>query len=123
MGNPYVDIEISIKNDEYQWSHGLISDETYQLTQTICNNSRLWIENYVYQNTSEVCNNIFYKKIAEIGDINMYDVTLDDCLSNNAPQTQLSKLQEGVSTLNLEMRNQFLLNIFYINKINCLVRF
>jgi len=40
MGNPFVDIEISINNDEFLWSHGLISDETYQLTQSICNNSK-----------------------------------------------------------------------------------
>ncbi|GLJ42539.1 hypothetical protein SUGI_0881950 [Cryptomeria japonica] len=95
MGNPYVDIEISINNDEYQWSHGLISDETYQLTQTICNNSRFWIEQYVDQNTSDACSDIYYKKIDEIGAINIYDVTLGNCLSNNAPKTQLSKLQEG----------------------------
>ncbi|GLJ42537.1 hypothetical protein SUGI_0881930 [Cryptomeria japonica] len=96
IGNPYVDIEISINNGEFQWSHGLISDETYQLTQTICNNSKSWIEMFVDQNTSESCNNVFDKVHEEIGNIDYYDVTLGICLDESSSSSQLSKLQGGV---------------------------
>ncbi|XP_057866751.1 serine carboxypeptidase-like 45 [Cryptomeria japonica] len=92
IGNPFFDIDISINNGEFMWSHGLISDETYQLTQTICNNSRLWTEKYLDQNTSEACNNTFKKVYAESGDINDYDVTLGICLD----EKKISKLQGGI---------------------------
>ncbi|KAH9324390.1 hypothetical protein KI387_004568 [Taxus chinensis] len=95
MGNPYFDIEISINNGEFQWSHGLISDETYQLTQTVCNNSRLWVEEFITGGVSDACNNVFSKVDGEIGDVDVYDVTLGVCLGNESYDTQMSKLQKG----------------------------
>ncbi|GLJ42538.1 hypothetical protein SUGI_0881940 [Cryptomeria japonica] len=110
MGNPYVDIEISINNGEFQWAHGLISDETYHLTQTICNTSRRWKEMLVDQNTSEACNNVFDKVFGENGDINNYDLTLGRCLRDDASKSQLSKLQEEVLSKfiikNMKVKNE-----------------
>ena len=103
MGNPFVDIEISINNDEFLWSHGLISDETYQLTQSICNNSKRWMESYVLDNLSENCYNVFNKVKSETGNINLEDVTLGSCSIVGGSQTtrpgKLGKVQQKVSHL------------------------
>ncbi|GLJ42535.1 hypothetical protein SUGI_0881900 [Cryptomeria japonica] len=103
IGNPLFDIDISVNTGEFLWSHGLISDETYQLTQTICNNSRLLTQKFVEQNTSEACTDVFNKVNAEIGYINRYDVTLGICLGDESSKTQLSKLQ---GALNYDPRNR-----------------
>lgn len=87
MGNPFVDIEISINNDEFFWSHGLISDETYRLAQSVCNNSRRWVESYVLNNLSKTCQNVFSKVQSETGNINLEDVTLGLCLNGGGSQT------------------------------------
>ncbi|XP_057866750.2 serine carboxypeptidase-like 45 [Cryptomeria japonica] len=99
IGNPLFDIDISVNTGEFLWSHGLISDETYQLTQTICNNSRLLTQKFVEQNTSEACTDVFNKVNAEIGYINRYDVTLGICLGDESSKTQLSKLQGILSNI------------------------
>jgi hypothetical protein len=103
MGNPFVDIEISINNDEFFWSHGLISDETYRLAQSVCNNSRRWVESYVLNNLSKTCQNVFSKVQSETGNINLEDVTLGLCLNGGGSQTTGSgkprKFQHRVSHL------------------------
>ena len=90
MGNPFVDIEISINNDKFLWSHGLILDETYQLAQSICNNSKRWMESYVLDNLSENCYNVFNKVKSETGNINLEDVTLGSCSIVGGSQTTRS---------------------------------
>ncbi|KAH9329266.1 hypothetical protein KI387_001374 [Taxus chinensis] len=100
IGNPFLEIEMSINNGEFLWSHGLISDETYQLEQSVCNTSRLWTEAYVLGQESQACTDVFHKIDGEIGDVNSYDVILGNCLSDHALQTttsgKLGKLQKKI---------------------------
>lgn len=90
MGNPFLDIDISISNDEFLWSHGLISDETYQLTQSMCNNSKRWRETYVLNNLSEDCQYVLSKVKSETRNINLEDVTLGLCPKVGGSQTTRS---------------------------------
>ncbi|GLJ42542.1 hypothetical protein SUGI_0881990 [Cryptomeria japonica] len=91
LGNPFLDIEISISNGEYLWSHGLISDRTYKFTQKVCNTSRQWIEEFGNGILSDACSNVSLMVDFETGNVNAYDVILDDCVSNSQMQTRALK--------------------------------
>lgn len=91
MGNPLLDIDISISNDEFLWSNSLISDETYQLTQSMCNNSKRWRETYVLNNLSEDCQYVFSKVKSETRNINLEDVSLGLCLDAGGSQATGSR--------------------------------
>lgn len=98
-------MEISINNGEFLWSHGLISDQTYQLDQNVCNTSRMWLEDYVIGKESQACMDVYKREIGEIGNVNNYDVIADNCLAAQADQAvqttasgKLGKLQKKVSS-------------------------
>nr|GFD24869.1 serine carboxypeptidase-like 46 [Tanacetum cinerariifolium] len=39
IGNPLLDIDISVLAGDYLWAHGAISDKTLMLEKTVCNDS------------------------------------------------------------------------------------
>ncbi|XP_059067273.1 serine carboxypeptidase-like 45 [Cryptomeria japonica] len=103
IGNPLLEMEISINNGEFLWSHGLISDQTYQLDQDVCNTSRMWLEDYVIGKESQACIDVYNRENGEIGSVNNYDVILGNCLAaqaDHAVQTtasgKLGKLQKKI---------------------------
>ncbi|KAH9324395.1 hypothetical protein KI387_004573, partial [Taxus chinensis] len=88
LGNPLLDLEFSINNGGYLWSHGLISDRTYKFTRKVCNTSREWLELFVTSNVSDACAKVSSMVDDESGNVNVYDVILDDCVSNSETQTR-----------------------------------
>ncbi|CAK7340281.1 unnamed protein product [Dovyalis caffra] len=67
---------------DFYWSHGLISNPTYELLTTTCNTSQIWRE-YITGNTSVACSKVSDQLDAEIPDaINLYDVSSNVCLSS-----------------------------------------
>ncbi|KAB2075610.1 hypothetical protein ES319_A07G234300v1 [Gossypium barbadense] len=46
LGNPLLDLDISVLAGDYLWSHGAISDETLFLEKTVCNDSK-YMREYV----------------------------------------------------------------------------
>nr|GMD95674.1 serine carboxypeptidase-like 45 [Ipomoea batatas] len=79
LGNPLLDIDISIDAAEFLWSHGAISDDLLEMKRSICNDTRECA--LVYDATGE-----------EMGDdIDSSDLLLPICLSENAKQQMIDK--------------------------------
>lgn len=80
---------------EYLWSHGLISDATYDMFNTICNYSTIRRQ-ATSRSLNPTCSRVANQASKEIGRfVNAYDVTLDVCLSNAFSQSQV--LEQNVS--------------------------
>ncbi|KAJ0474364.1 putative carboxypeptidase D [Helianthus annuus] len=75
IGNPLLDIDISVLAGEFLWSHGAISDKTLMLEKTVCNDSK-YLREYVHSGWSQGCNDVFNRVENEVSD----DVQHDDLL-------------------------------------------
>lgn len=96
IGNPLLEFNTDFNSRmEYLWSHGLISDSTYQLSEKICNFSQ--IRRQAQKGfLSPPCGIVNSQMSSEIGKyINTYDVTLDVCISSVSQQAHvLSQVDE-----------------------------
>lgn len=91
LGNPLLDLDISVIAGDYLWSHGAISDETLMLEKTVCNDSR-YLREYFHDEWSKECNDVFNRVSDEIGeDIDRSDLLLPRCLSSTTAQQSISK--------------------------------
>ncbi|KAJ8770526.1 hypothetical protein K2173_018017 [Erythroxylum novogranatense] len=89
IGNPLVEFERDINSQAlFLWSHGLISDDTYKLTEATCNMSQMWREDILfYPNITATCTRIENLIGNETSnDYDNYDVLVDICLSNGDSQ-------------------------------------
>ncbi|KAL7181656.1 hypothetical protein ACSBR1_040532 [Camellia fascicularis] len=86
LGNPLLDIEISVNDAEYLWSHGVISDEMLMLKNTVCNESKFLLEQ-IHHNLSKECTNVFQRMKEEMGsDTDTSDLLLPTCLLPSVTQ-------------------------------------
>ncbi|KAL2320637.1 hypothetical protein Fmac_029606 [Flemingia macrophylla] len=96
IGNPLLEFNIDFNSrSEFFWSHGLISDSTYEVLTKVCNYSsiRRLIQNGNLRGVCERANKLLYTEISKY--IDEYDVTLDVCLSSvNQQAYVLNQLQE-----------------------------
>ncbi|XP_043693650.1 serine carboxypeptidase-like 45 isoform X2 [Telopea speciosissima] len=95
LGNPLLDFAIDFNSKaEFFWSHGLISDSTYEIFTSACNYSRYKSESYRGY-VSPVCSGVMNQVNNEISIfIDRYDVTIDVCLSSILSQSKaLTHLQ------------------------------
>ncbi|KAK4736939.1 hypothetical protein R3W88_000636 [Solanum pinnatisectum] len=84
LGNPLLDLEISVKSSEYLWSHGAISDELLTMKRTICNETRLLLES-IHNNMSNECSEVWELTNEEMGsDTDMGDLLAPICESSGA---------------------------------------
>ncbi|KAH0780969.1 hypothetical protein KY290_000567 [Solanum tuberosum] len=84
LGNPLLDLEISVKSSEYLWSHGAISDELLTMKRTICNETRLLLES-IHNNMSNECSEVWELTNEEMGsDTDMGDLLAPICVSSGA---------------------------------------
>ncbi|KAG6769081.1 hypothetical protein POTOM_024697 [Populus tomentosa] len=94
IGNPLLEFNTDLNaQDHFYWSHGLISDSTYQLLTSVCNNSRLMRE-AITGTVSTACFGVYTlvrKELSEL--IDPYDVTGDICLSSNQSQLKIFNQQ------------------------------
>ncbi|KAL6010332.1 hypothetical protein ACLOJK_000763 [Asimina triloba] len=91
LGNPLLDLDISVNAGVFLWSHGAISDETLMLEQTVCNESR-YLREYFHDRLSKGCNDVFNRVGAEVGDdIDSGDLLLTKCISSSTAQQIFSK--------------------------------
>ncbi|KAL6272485.1 hypothetical protein ACE6H2_023177 [Prunus campanulata] len=97
IGNPLLDFNNDFNSvAEYYWSHGLISDATFESFTSVCNYSQI-IRQIINTGTlSPTCAAVSNQVQTEVsGFIDQYDVTLDVCLSSAAAQSRkLTQLQE-----------------------------
>ncbi|KAI3500790.1 hypothetical protein L1887_36615 [Cichorium endivia] len=86
IGNPLLDIDISILAGEYLWSHGAISDKTLMLEKTVCNDSK-YLREYIHSGWSQGCNDVFNRVDDEVSeDVAFDDLLLPKCLSTPSAQ-------------------------------------
>lgn len=96
IGNPLLDFVTDLNSrEEFLWSHGLVSDPTYNMMKTRCNYSSL-LREAVRGTVSSTCEQIYSIVSMEISKyINKYDVTIESCLSSLLMQK--SKMMFGVT--------------------------
>ncbi|KAL3755118.1 hypothetical protein ACJRO7_002224 [Eucalyptus globulus] len=96
IGNPLLEFNTDFNSRaEFFWSHGLISDATYESFNTMCNYSQ--IRRQAQSGTlTPVCSRVNSEANRQISKfIDTYDVTLDVCLSTVSSQSAvLNKLQQ-----------------------------
>ncbi|KAL8233982.1 hypothetical protein R6Q59_020082 [Mikania micrantha] len=86
IGNPLLDIDISVLAGEYLWSHGAISDKTLMLEKTVCNDSK-YLREYIHSGWSQGCNDVFNRVENEVSDdVQRDDLLLPKCLSTPSSQ-------------------------------------
>ncbi|KAG7981840.1 hypothetical protein I3843_04G018700 [Carya illinoinensis] len=88
LGNPLLDIDmISVEAGDYLRAHGVISDiETLVLEETVCNNSK-YLREYVHDQWSQGCNDVFNIVSDEISeDVATDDLLLPKCLSSTSAE-------------------------------------
>lgn len=90
IGNPLLEFNTDFNSrGEYFWSHGLISDATYDLFNTVCNYSQIRRQAQKGALTPD-CSRVISQASNEIGRlIDSYDVTLDVCLSTDLSQSKI----------------------------------
>ncbi|KAL5154740.1 Serine carboxypeptidase-like 45 [Glycine soja] len=96
IGNPLMEFDTDLNSKaEFLWSHGLISDSTYDLFTRVCNYSTIRRQT-IHGNLSDVCAKINGLVFTEVSNyIDQYDVTLDVCLSSaNQQSYELNQMQE-----------------------------
>ncbi|XP_052172373.1 serine carboxypeptidase-like 45 isoform X2 [Diospyros lotus] len=91
IGNPLLEFNTDLNSRaEYLWSHGLISDATYELCNSVCNFSQITIQQQAGGALSPPCSRVWTEASREISTfVNTHDVILDVCLSSNDSQSQL----------------------------------
>ena len=93
LGNPLLEFNTDLNaEDEYKWSHGVISDFSYQLLTSYCNTSRMTRE-AIRGNLSDACSIVNRQISKESSDfIDDYDVIADVCIpSNSSLQFDIAK--------------------------------
>ncbi|XP_037477665.1 serine carboxypeptidase-like 45 isoform X3 [Triticum dicoccoides] len=89
LGNPVLEFSTDFNSRaEFFWSHGLISDSTYNIFTTVCNYSR-YVSEYYHGSISTVCDRVMSQVTRETSRfVDKYDVTLDVCISSVLMQSQ-----------------------------------
>ncbi|KAL9258189.1 Serine carboxypeptidase-like 45-like protein [Drosera capensis] len=90
LGNPVLEFSTDFNSRaEYFWSHGLISDSTYNLFTSTCNYSR-YVSEYYRDSVSPVCSKVMREVSRETSRfVDKYDVTLDVCISSVLSQSKI----------------------------------
>ncbi|KAI3873073.1 hypothetical protein MKX03_036905 [Papaver bracteatum] len=90
LGNPVLEFATDFNSRaEFIWSHGLISDSTYNLFTSACNYSR-YVSEYYRGYVSPVCSRVMSQVTKETSRfVDKYDVTLDVCISSILSQSKV----------------------------------
>lgn len=99
LGNPVLEYAIDFNSRaEFFWSHGLISDSTYNMFTTVCNYSR-YVSEYYRDSVSPLCLKVMGQVSRETSKfVDKYDVTLDVCISSVLSQSKVFCPQTQVSS-------------------------
>ncbi|KAI7748752.1 hypothetical protein M8C21_003131 [Ambrosia artemisiifolia] len=115
IGNPLLDFDTDFNSrGEYLWCHGLISDATYDMFNTMCNYSTIRRQAQS-RSMTPTCSRVANQASKEIGRfVNAYDITLDVCLSNVFSQSLvLDQIQDEEAKIDVCMEDEM---IVYFNR-------
>ncbi|CAM8902527.1 unnamed protein product [Rhodiola kirilowii] len=95
LGNPVLEFATDFNSRaEYFWSHGLISDSTYNMFTKVCNYSR-YVSEYYRESLSTICSRVMAQVSKETSRfVDKYDVTLDVCISSVLSQSKVLSPQQ-----------------------------
>ncbi|KAG5031877.1 hypothetical protein AAZX31_06G158000 [Glycine max] len=90
LGNPVLEYATDFNSRaEFFWSHGLISDSTYNMFTRVCNYSR-YVSEYYRDSVSPLCSKVMSQVSRETSKfVDKYDVTLDVCISSVLSQSKV----------------------------------
>ena len=95
LGNPFLDLDISVQAGDYLWSHGAISDETLMLKNFVCNDSK-YLREDVHGKLSQGCKDVFNRVLNEISvNVAHDDLLLPNCLSSSSAEQFRPKGKHG----------------------------
>jgi len=121
IGNPLVEFNTDFNSRaEFFWSHGLISDSTYEIFTKVCNYSQIRRQ-HQGGTLTPICSGVNRLVSTEVSRyIDTYDVTLDVCLSSADQQAYvLNQLTQLVYALSILLGNVTNIGIFL--KLNILL--
>lgn len=95
LGNPVLEYATDFNSRaEFFWSHGLISDSTYNMFTSVCNYSR-YVSEYYRDSVSPSCSRVMSEVSRETSRfVDKYDVTLDVCISSVLAQSKIISPQQ-----------------------------
>ncbi|KAK8448701.1 hypothetical protein SEVIR_7G086400v4 [Setaria viridis] len=114
LGNPVLEFSTDFNSRaEFFWSHGLISDSTYNIFTTVCNYSR-YVSEYYHGSLSASCDRVMSQVTRETSRfVDKYDVTLDVCISSVLMQSQILSPQQGSRELDVCVEDE---TMSYLNR-------
>lgn len=114
LGNPVLEFSTDFNSRaEYFWSHGLISDSTYQLFTSVCNYSR-YVSEYYRGSVSPVCSRVMSQVSRETSRfVDKYDVTLDVCISSVFSQSLVLSPQQVTERIDVCVEDE---TVNYLNR-------
>ncbi|KAL2539404.1 Serine carboxypeptidase-like 45 [Abeliophyllum distichum] len=114
LGNPLLDFATDLNSRaEYFWSHGLISDSTYNMFTSMCNYSR-YVREYYRDNVSPVCSRVMSQVNRETSRfVDKYDVTLDVCIPSVLSQSKFIAPQQNAERIDVCVEDKI---INYLNR-------
>ncbi|WVZ05377.1 hypothetical protein V8G54_018723 [Vigna mungo] len=114
LGNPVLEFATDFNSRaEFFWSHGLISDTTYEVFTSVCNYSR-YVREYYNGAVSPVCSSVMSQVSTETSRfVDKYDVTLDVCLSSVFSQTKVLNPQQVTETIDVCVEDE---TVNYLNR-------
>lgn len=113
IGNPLLEFDTDFNSRaEFFWSHGLISDATYEIFTTVCNFSQIRRQ-AESGSLSPACSRVNSQVSREVGKfVDTYDVTLDVCLSSIESQSKV--LNQMVSSCLFSFESFISLFLFFL---------
>ncbi|KAK9090013.1 hypothetical protein Sjap_023190 [Stephania japonica] len=114
LGNPVLEFATDFNSRaEYVWSHGLISDSTYEIFTSACNYSRFVSELY-RGSVSAVCSKVMSQVSRETSRfVDKYDVTLDVCIATVLAQSKIISPQKVSETIDVCVEDE---TMNYLNR-------
>ncbi|KAL6576334.1 Serine carboxypeptidase-like 45 [Orobanche hederae] len=114
LGNPLLEFSTDYNSRaEYMWSHGLISDTTYDRFSSVCNYSR-YVSEYYRDSLSVACSRIMSQVNRESSRfVSKYDVTLDVCIPSVLAQSKLIAPQQNAERIDVCVEDE---TINYLNR-------
>ncbi|PKA56881.1 Serine carboxypeptidase-like 45 [Apostasia shenzhenica] len=114
LGNPVLEFATDFNSRaEYFWSHGLISDSTYNIFTIVCNYSR-YVSEYYRGSLSSICSRVMSQVTKETSRfVDKYDVTLDVCISSVLSQSKVLNPQQVKETVDVCVEDE---TLNYLNR-------
>ncbi|KAM3761664.1 hypothetical protein ACB098_01G285400 [Castanea mollissima] len=95
LGNPLLDLDISVQVGNYLWLHGAIYNETLMLKNSICNDSE-YLHEDIHEILSQGCKDVFNRASNEFSaDVAHDDLLLPNCLSSSLAEQFRPKGKHG----------------------------